>query len=181
MTAARKGAARSMTRKPGKRKALPLDPETRLTDDHHESVRLWLRLLTCVGMIESHIRRRLMDRFGTTLPRFDLMAQLERVPAGLKMSELSRRMMVTGGNVTGIADLLERQKLIVREPDAADRRALRVKLTAAGVRDFRAMAIEHERWVIELLEELSAREKAELARLLGRLKRHVAEFGTGPN
>lgn len=152
-----------------------LDPETRLTDDHHNSLRLWLRLLTCVGMIEASIRRRLMETFATTLPRFDLMAQLERAPDGLKMSELSRRMMVTGGNVTGIADLLERQKMIVRRQDADDRRALRVKLTPAGVRAFRAMAVEHERWVIELLQQLSPGEKAQLTRLLGRLKRQVAD------
>ena len=165
-------ATRRGRKRPGSRGS---DPETRRTDDHHESVRLWLRLLTCTGMIEARIRRSLMERFETTLPRFDLMAQLDRVPDGLKMSELSRRMMVTGGNVTGIVDLLEAQKLVLREPDRADRRALRVKLTAAGVREFRLMATEHERWVIEMFDELSHREKSELTRLLGKLKRHVAD------
>ena len=82
------------------------DPESRIHDDHHESLRLWLRLLTCTMLIERRIRARLRERFATTLPRFDLMAQLERHPAGLKMGELSRRLMVTGGNVTAITDQL---------------------------------------------------------------------------
>src|SRR5512135_2946428 len=86
--------------------AFARDHESRLHDDHHESLRLWLRLLTCTLLIERRIRARLREDFGTTLPRFDLMAQLERNPAGLRMGELSQRLMVTGGNVTGITDQL---------------------------------------------------------------------------
>jgi hypothetical protein len=77
------------------------DAESRVHDDHHETLRLWLRLLTCTLTIEGKVRARLRERFATTLPRFDLMAQLERNPKGLKMGELSRRLMVTGGNVRG--------------------------------------------------------------------------------
>ena len=73
-----------------------VDAETRVHDDHHLSLRLWLRLLTCTNQVESHVRQNLQANFDTTLPRFDLMAQLERAPQGLKMSELSQRMMVTG-------------------------------------------------------------------------------------
>ena len=83
------------------------DAETRLSEDDHDALRLWLRLLACTNVIETEVRQRLHREFGTTLPRFDFMAQLERVPDGLRMGELSRRMMVTGGNVTGIAAALE--------------------------------------------------------------------------
>ncbi len=79
-----------------------MDMEARAHSEHPEALRLWLRMLTCTQLVEKQLRSRLRDRFNTTLPRFDLMAQLERAPAGLKMNELSRRMMVTGGNVTGI-------------------------------------------------------------------------------
>jgi len=103
--------------------------DTRLTDDHHESLRLWLRLLTCTHLIETQVRKALATQFKTTLPRFDLMAQLERAPHGLQMGEISRRMLVTGGNVTGIVDQLERSGLIARTEDPADRRAYLVKLT----------------------------------------------------
>jgi hypothetical protein len=85
------------------------DSETRIREDHHDSLRLWLRLLSCSTLIENYIRQRLQADFATTLPRFDLMAQLERCPEGLKMGELSKRLMVTGGNVTGITDLLENE------------------------------------------------------------------------
>ena len=153
-----------------------IDSETRVRDDHHQSLRLWLRLLACTSLIENHIRQRLQARFATTLPRFDLMAQLERAPDGLKMGELSRRMMVTGGNVTGITDLLEKEGLVARAIDAEDRRALRVKLTPDGRRQFGRMAREHEQWVIGLFDGLKVRKKAELAALLGELKQHVARM-----
>ena len=147
-----------------------VDAETRVTDDHHQSLRLWLRLLACTRLIEIDIRQRLQSRFETTLPRFDLMAQLERAPDGLKMGELTRRLMVTGGNVTGITDLLEKEGLIARETDPADRRAFRVNLTKDGERQFRRMAAEHERWVVDLFEDLSAKDKRQLGDLLAKLK-----------
>jgi DNA-binding MarR family transcriptional regulator len=151
-----------------------VDAETRIRDDHHLSVRLWLRMLSCTNRIESIVRQGLQANFGTTLPRFDLMAQLERARHGLKMSELSQRMMVTGGNVTGITDGLEKEGLVVREVDPADRRVYRVRLTAEGQRQFRRMAGEHEQWVIALFERMSSRDKSQLAELLGELKRHIS-------
>jgi DNA-binding MarR family transcriptional regulator len=151
-----------------------LDAETRVHDDHHVSLRLWLRLLSCTNQIESRVRQNLQSSFNTTLPRFDLMAQLERAPQGLKMSELSQRMMVTGGNVTGITDGLEKEGLVVREVDSADRRVYRVKLTAEGERQFRRMAAEHESWVIDLFGALSPKHKKQLMDLLGVLKEHLA-------
>jgi DNA-binding MarR family transcriptional regulator len=156
-------------------KAVPaaLDAETRVHDDHHVSLRLWLRLLSCTNQVEGRVRQNLQSSFDTTLPRFDLMAQLERASQGLKMSELSQRMMVTGGNVTGITDGLVREGLVVREIDAADRRVYRVKLTVEGERQFRRMAAEHEKWVIDLFGVLSPRQKKQLLDLLGELKERL--------
>jgi DNA-binding MarR family transcriptional regulator len=151
-----------------------VDAETRIRDDHHLSVRLWLRMLSCTNRIEGIVRQKLQASFATTLPRFDLMAQLERARHGLKMSELSQRMMVTGGNVTGITDGLEKEGLVVRVVDPADRRVYRVRLTTEGQRQFRRMAAEHEQWVIALFEGMSARDKGELVELLGELKRHIS-------
>ena len=130
-------------------------------------------MLATNRLVETRTRRLLQERYATTLPRFDLMAQLERAPGGLKMGELSKRMMVTGGNVTGITDMLEREGLVERLPDPADRRAILVRLTPAGRRSFAAMAAEHERWVVEAFDELTGREMATMATLLARLKTHV--------
>jgi DNA-binding MarR family transcriptional regulator len=149
------------------------DAETRVRDDHHLSVRLWLRMLACTNRIENAVRQNLQTKFETTLPRFDLMAQLERAPRGLKMSELSQRMMVTGGNVTGITDGLEKDGLVVREVDPTDRRVFYVKLSADGQRQFRRMAAEHEQWIIELFEGMSVKNKKQLAELLGELKQTI--------
>ena len=146
------------------------DPETRLHDAHHQSLCLWLRLLTCTMTIEGRVRARLRDRFAMTLPRFDLMAQLERSPQGLKMGELSRRLMVTSGNVTGLTDQLVDEGLVERRPIPADRRAFLVRLTAKGKHAFDAMAAEHESWVINMFSGLSDSEREELHGLLGRLK-----------
>ncbi|HEY5559938.1 MAG TPA: MarR family transcriptional regulator [Steroidobacteraceae bacterium] len=153
--------------------ARALDAETRAERADHGAIRLWLRMLATNRLVETRTRRRLQERFGTTLPRFDLMSQLERAPRGLKMGELSKRMMVTGGNVTGITDMLEDEGLVERVADPADRRAWLVRLTPAGRRAFTAMAQEHERWVVESFAELSGREMSMMAALLARLKTHV--------
>jgi DNA-binding MarR family transcriptional regulator len=154
--------------------APPVDAETRVHDDHHASLRLWLRILSCTNQIENRVRQNLQAHFATTLPRFDLMAQLERAPEGLKMSELSQRMMVTGGNVTGITDGLEKEGLVIREVDSADRRVFRVKLTPEGQRQFQRMATEHEQWVVDLFGGLSQKQKKQLFDLLGDLKSSLA-------
>lgn len=151
----------------------PLDAETRVRNDHHVSLRLWLRLLACTMQVENRIRQKLQSSFQTTLPRFDLLAQLERAPGGLKMRELSQRLMVTGGNVTGITDGLEKEGLVVREADANDGRAFRVKLTAEGRKQFNSMAAEHERWIVDLFGTLSGKQKKQLMELLGELKRSM--------
>ena len=107
-------------------------------------MRLWLRLLACTNLIERRVSGRLRESFDTTLPRFDFLSQLERSPAGLRMSEISQRMMVTGGNITRIADGLLAEGLITRTVAPGDRRASIVRLTAAGRRAFAEMARRHE-------------------------------------
>ena len=149
------------------------DLESRAHDAQHDSLRLWLRLLTCTLLVETEVRSRLRRDFVITLPRFDLLAQLDRNPRGLKMGELSRRMMVTGGSVTGITDQLVAEGWVKRTATPDDRRAYVVKLTAAGKRAFDRMAAAHEEWVIELLGGLSATERDQLSRLLAKVKQHV--------
>jgi len=150
-----------------------LDLETRAQKGDHQALRLWLRLLSCTVRIENKIRLRLRREFNTTLPRFDLMAQLERSSGGLRMSELSKRLMVSGGNVTGITDQLEREGLVTREACPGDRRALTVRLTLNGVKRFREMAVRHEQWIIELLGGLSRDEKEAMIKELGKAKSHI--------
>jgi len=157
-----------------------LDLETRLARDDHHSIKLWLRLLTCANLIESEIRRRLHDRYGTSLARFDLLAQLERAPHGLRMSELSARLMVTRGNITGLADQLAAEGYVTREAHAADRRGVKLHLTPAGRDRFRDMAREHEGWVIELLEGLAPDERDALHELLGQLKHTLTRTEARP-
>jgi DNA-binding MarR family transcriptional regulator len=155
--------------------APPQDRETIARAGDHRALRIWLRLLTCTQLIERQVRSRLRSQFDTTLPRFDLMAQLERHRGGLKMNELSRLLMVTGGNVTAIVDQLEKEGLVERLDEPADRRAFRIRLTKSGERTFIEMARAHEEWVVELLAGLSRRDQEELLRLLARVKENAVE------
>jgi DNA-binding MarR family transcriptional regulator len=157
-----------------------MDMEARAHSEHPEALRLWLRLLTCTQLVEKDVRGRLRERFDTTLPRFDLMAQLERAPDGLKMIELSRRMMVTGGNVTGITDQLAREGLVDRVAVEDDRRAYRVRLTPKGRKLFHDMAQQHEQWIVDAFAALSERELATLHRLLGKVKQHAGHRAAAP-
>jgi DNA-binding MarR family transcriptional regulator len=137
-------------------------------------LRLWLRLFAATSVIEREMRRFLRDRFATTLPRFDLMAALERAPAGLTMGEVSRRLMVSGGNVTAIVARLEEEGLVRRWSPPDDRRSACIALTEAGRTTFARMAAAHERWIDELLAEVPDAEVERLAALLADLK-HAAE------
>src|ERR1700743_3115954 len=150
-----------------------IDLETRAKKGDHLALRLWLRLLSCTVGIENKIRLRLRREFNTTLPRFDLMAQLERSADGLRMNELSQRMMVSGGNVTGITDQLEREGFVSRTACPGDRRAFTVKLTDTGLKRFREMATRHELWIAELLGGLSRDEKESMINELGKMKMHI--------
>ena len=150
-----------------------IDLESRATHDDHLSVRVWLRLLACTNTIEGRVSSRLRDAFDTTLPRFDFLSQLERNPAGLRMTEISRRMMVTGGNVTRIADGLLAEGLISRTVAPGDRRASIVRLTSAGRRAFAEMARRHEGWIVEMFAGLGEHDRTQLYALLAKLKRHL--------
>jgi len=152
---------------------IPLDSETKVAerpDDHKTELRLWLRMLTCTTLIESEVRKRLRDNFDITLPRFDLLAQLERAPNGMTLGELSQRMMVSNGNLTGLVDRLREQGLIKRKPSPTDRRVQIVSLSAEGKRFFRTMARANADWVGEIFADLSKDDIETLMALLGKTK-----------
>ena len=131
-------------------------------------------MLSCTNLASSEIRRRLRSHFGVTLPRFDLMAQLFREPDGLRLGELSKRMMVTNGNVTGLIERLSREALIRRETADGDMRVCVVKLTPAGRAVFADMAAAHERWVAELFAGIRRHEIDVLMAGLAVVKQSIA-------
>ncbi|HLJ83493.1 MAG TPA: MarR family transcriptional regulator [Candidatus Eremiobacteraceae bacterium] len=155
------------------------DAESRAADEHHLALRVWLRFLACTNIVQGRTRAALRQEFDSTLPRFDLMAQLERFPSGLKMSDISKRMMVTGGNVTGITDQLVSEGLVSRRSAPLDRRAYTVRLTPAGRRAFREMARAHERWIVSMFGGLTKSETGQLHALLAKLKQHLMSRPNG--
>ena len=150
-----------------------LDSETKAVEtpeDHGDELRLWLRLLTCTNLIESEVRSRLRSRFAVTLPRFDLMAQLDRAPDGMTLSDVSRRMMVSNGNVTGLVERLVESGHLERRTSDQDRRVQEIRLTKLGRAEFRKMAAEHEMWIADMFADLGEKDLRELMRLLAKTK-----------
>lgn len=152
--------------------------EARAHVDDRADVKIWLRLLACSSQIEQQIRTRLRVQFGTALPRFDYLAQLDRHPQGLKMNMLSRYLMVTGGNVTGLTDQLVKEGLVKRSNDPQDRRSYLVMLTKKGRSEFVAIAEQHNLWLAELLHGISNRDKEALYEQLGRLRMQLTMRAT---
>ena len=139
-----------------------------------QRLRLWLRMLSAHRGIEAHLRERLRETHDSTLPRFDVLSALDRHRDGLRMSDLSARLKVSNGNVTGIVERLASEGLIERSQVDGDRRAMLVRLTPAGIERFAAMAADHETWVNDLLAPFSAGELDTLITLLDRIGDHPA-------
>ena len=138
------------------------------------ALRAWLRLWACVGSVERVVRTRLYSDHGMTLPRFDYLSQLYREPdRRMNMTELSRRLMVSGGNVTGLTDRLVADGLVKREQDASDRRVQIIVLTDDGYERFIQVALEHEKWIGELFEDLGPDQMGVLNQTLGQLKQSL--------
>jgi DNA-binding MarR family transcriptional regulator len=148
--------------------AIPEKHNGELAD--RSSVRLWLRLLSCTMAIEKDVQRRLADQFDTTLPRFDVMAALERRGEGMTMGELSRALLVSNGNVTAIVRKLAESGHVTVAPLESDRRASIVRLTDNGRRHFQKLADAHHDWIDGLMAGLRAGERRSLYDGLGRLK-----------
>ena len=133
-------------------------------------LRVWLRLITCFNLLDGAVRQSLHQSHATTLPRFDVLAQLYRTSAPMSMGELSRRLMVTNANITGLIDRLVGEELVERQPAPSDRRAQMVRLTPAGKAAFHGMAPVHQKWIHGMLEGLGRDELEALHDLLGKLK-----------
>jgi DNA-binding MarR family transcriptional regulator len=139
----------------------------------HLELRLWLRMISCSMRMESILSQRLRKEFKTSMARFDVMSQLERFPDGLTMSELSRRLIVSNGAITGMVDKLAGAGLVTRREDPKDRRSMIVRLTRKGRESFLRMARRHEEWVVSILGELTAEAQSELLQNLTLLHRNL--------
>ena len=142
--------------------------------DARASVRLWLRLLSCTMVVEKRVKRRLSDRFGTTLARFDILAALDRTPGGLTMGQLSRALLVSNGNVTALVQALTKDELVALVPSPSDRRASIVSLTPAGRAHFADLSRAHHDWIEAMFAGLSTPQRDTLFDLLGALKLSIA-------
>lgn len=155
-----------------------IDAETKVADapdDHHDQLRLWLRLFSVARLVENEIRSRLQAEFEVTIPRFDILAQLYRVPDGLILGELSQRLMVSPGNITSVIKRLIDDGLIVRTTNPADRRENIVRMTPHGRDRFAEMAAAHEEWIRAMTADLSPSDLRALMALLQKMKGSVRQ------
>lgn len=138
------------------------------------ALRIWLRLLASSQLIEKQVRGRFRTEFDTTLPRFDVMAALARVPEGQTMGDISRWLLVSSGNITGIIYRLEEDGLVKRERRTDDRRAHLVRLSRKGREEFERMSLAHEMWIRDMLSGMTRKEMATLDKLLTKVKESLA-------
>ena len=150
-----------------------------LGSDYRGQTRLWLRLLACTTLISGKLRRKFREHFEFTLPRFELLAQLDREVGGLAQGELSKRLMVSAGNITPILNRLVDEGLIERIPSHLDRRVQIVRLTVEGRKKFRQMAKKHSQWLSEIFDGLDRGELESLDRQLSRLKQLLKDSDSG--
>lgn len=151
----------------------PSDSDAWPRTDERQALRLWLRLLGCTHRLEQTLGQRLRRSFGTSLARFDYLAQLQHHPDGLRMKALSRRLMVTGGNITGLTDQLLAEGYVTREVDPLDRRSNIVRITPLGQVSFERMAVAHRQWVGALMAGVPEADRQQLHRLLGGLSKSL--------
>lgn len=140
-----------------------------------QSLRLWLRLLACENLVEQTVRARLRTDFDITLPQFDVLSELEHAGDALTMSQLSQKLMVSNGNVTGVVDRLERDGYVRRRASETDRRVQYIELTDKGIVAFREMARTHEHWIEDLFSHLGANDIKALINGLGRVKDSIVD------
>jgi len=145
------------------------------SSDGPMDVRVWLRLLSCAMTIEKRLRRNFADEHATTLPRFDVMATLDRQPEGQTMGALSKALLVSNGNVTAIVRQLQEQGLVIATPDPDDRRASIVKLSKAGKAQFDALAQAHHAWIHSAFADFPTDKQKQLFALLADLKTSIAK------
>lgn len=145
-------------------------------DENKKNIRLWLYLLSTVKIIESELQLRMRNNFNSSLSRFDILSQLERNPEGIRMGLLSELIIVTAGNITGLATRLEKDGLIVRLPDPDDRRASIIKITQTGLDLFYEMKTQHQAWINELLAGIKSEDKEILSSLLSSAKSKVNDI-----
>lgn len=149
------------------------------SDAGKQGLRVWLQLLSLTTRIEKKIRRRLWQEFETTLPRFDVLATLERAHGKMTMGELSRRLLVSKGNVTGVVASLAEQGLVKKENCSSDRRTHFLSLTRAGEAEFNKMAVAHQGWIEDIFSGLDGQTRDALLQHLTRLKTSITKDNKG--
>lgn len=139
-------------------------------DTDTKKLSLWIRIATNSNIIEKEIRHLFRAEFGVTLPRFDLMSALYRETGGLTMGELSKRMLVSNGNVTGIVERLQKEGLVKRWVLPTDRRIYSVGLTPKGRTDFKIMADRHKEWIDDILGDMNDKDLTLLIQIMDRMR-----------
>lgn len=153
--------------------------KTGMNSQGKQSLRVWLQLLGLTTIIEKKIRRRLSKEFETTLPRFDVLATLEHAHGKMTMGELSRHLLVSKGNVTGVVANLVEQGLVKKENSTEDRRTQYLSLTPHGAHEFEKLAKAHQGWIEDLFSGLEEKSMAGLLEKLGQLKTSLTTNAKG--
>jgi DNA-binding MarR family transcriptional regulator len=171
-----------MARTPGRTKAAApawAGPGAPSPSDKITAVKVWMRVMTCNKLVQGHLRNRLRTNFDTTLPRFDILAQIDRAPRGPTMGELSQRLMVTKANITDLFGRLEAEGLVTRKSCKKDGRVQHVYLTPRGKSELDTMLNAHTAWLTQLMQRVPHDDLMALNDILGRLNETLKETNEG--
>jgi MarR family 2-MHQ and catechol resistance regulon transcriptional repressor len=106
--------------------------------------------------------------FGLTEPQFGVLECLGHL-GPLTLGEISRKQLVSGGNITCVIDNLEKEGLVERQHSLKDRRTIVARLTSKGKKMFDDIFTQHARRIAEIAAVLNESEQQQLSILLKKL------------
>jgi len=128
---------------------------------------LWVRLAVTFNLLYQEIKKDLANE-DLTFAQLDILVCLNR-SKGLPLTEVADRLLVTGGNVTGIVDRMEKAGLVTRQRDKKDRRIFWARLTEKGYEVYRQLMPRYIGTMRKVNSYLMPAERKELTRLLKKL------------
>jgi DNA-binding MarR family transcriptional regulator len=128
------------------------------------------------GLVE-RVMQHYFARFGISGSQWGLLRVLHRAEeegqSGLRLTDLSDRLLIRPPSVTGAVDRLERAGLVARDQATIDQRSKLVGLTPKGRELIQRIMAVHGQQIVRVLGGLTKREQAEFHRLLRRLGQHL--------
>jgi MarR family 2-MHQ and catechol resistance regulon transcriptional repressor len=142
-----------------------------------EALKLWVVLARCFNSFAQNEAQHL-KAFDLTPPQFGVLEALAHL-GPMKMCEIGSKLLMSGANVTGVVDRLEKKGLVRRVMDAEDRRLYLIHLTDAGSKLIAKIFPIHAGRIEAFTNALTSKDKRLLTDLLKKLGKAQAAAQDG--